>query len=157
MATAGTFTLDNTIVAQNFAGPANFLGGMDPDIMATVNSGSGDFIGIKDGNLTFTSGTGNQVGTSTSPLNAQLGPLQNNGGPVAGAPTATQTVPTEAPLPGSPVIDKGDNAAVAPHDGRARAAPHHQRHGGYRGRRVPAAGHHDDGDHFGCGELRQLR
>ena len=112
--TAGTFTLNNSIVAQNFAGPANFVGGMDPDIMATVNSASGDFIGIKDVDLTITTGTGNQVGSLTAPLYAQLGPLQNNGGPIAGAPTSTQTVPTEAPLPGSPVIDNGDNALSLP-------------------------------------------
>ncbi len=113
-ATAGTVTIDNTIVAQNFAGPANFLGGMSPDVMATVHEGSGDFIGINDGNLTFTTGSSNQVGTPTSPLNPQLGPLQNNGGPAAGIPTATQTVPTEAPLLGSPVIDKGVNLPSLP-------------------------------------------
>jgi hypothetical protein len=38
-----------------------------------------------------------------------LGPLQDNTGPLAGAPTAARTVPTEAPLPGSPVIDTGVN------------------------------------------------
>ena len=113
-ATAGTVTIDNTIVAQNFAGPANFLGGMGPDVMATVSEGSGDFIGINDGNLTFTTGSSNQVGTPTSPLNPQLGPLQNNGGPLAGLPTAAQTVPTVAPLLGSPVIDKGVNLAQLP-------------------------------------------
>jgi hypothetical protein len=112
--TAGTFTLNNSIVAQNFAGPANFVGGMDPDIMATINSASGDFIGINDADLTITSGTGNQVGSLTTPLDAQLGPLQNNGGPGAGAPASTETVPTEAPLPGSPVIDTGDNALSLP-------------------------------------------
>jgi len=113
-ATAGTVTIDNTIVAQNFAGPANFLGGMAPDVMATVHEGSGDLIGINDGNLTFTTGSSNQVGTPTSPLNPQLGPLQNNGGPAAGLATATQTVPTEAPLLGSPVIDKGVNLPLLP-------------------------------------------
>ena len=54
------------------------------------------------------------MGTPTSPLNPQLGPLQNNGGPAAGLPTATQTVPTEAPLLGSPVIDKGVNLPLLP-------------------------------------------
>jgi hypothetical protein len=101
-------------VAQNFAGPANFVGGTAPDIMATVASGTGDFIGINDGNLTFTTGSSNQVGTPANPLFAQLGPLQTNGGPLAGAPTVTQTVPSLAPLPGSPVIDKGVNLALLP-------------------------------------------
>ena len=154
--TAGTFTLDNSIVAQNFAGPANFVGGMDPDIMATVSAATGDFIGVKDVDLTLPAGTGNQVGTPTAPLNAQLGPLQNNGGPLAGSPTTTQTVPTErAPLPGSPVIDNGDNALSLPTTDQPRPAPRHQWHRGCRGRRVPAAGDQYDGDHLGCSELRQ--
>jgi hypothetical protein len=66
----GTLTLDNTIIAQNVAGPANFLGGTAPDVLATVTSGVGDFIGINDGNLTInTAGTSNQVGQPTMPLN----------------------------------------------------------------------------------------
>jgi hypothetical protein len=54
------------------------------------------------------------VGVPATPLFAQLGPLQNNGGPLAGAPTLAQTVPSEAPLPGSPVIDKGVNLPTLP-------------------------------------------
>src|SRR5262249_43076043 len=46
------FTLNNTIAAQNFAGPANFMGGTDPDVSGAVTAGSGNFIGIKDVNLT---------------------------------------------------------------------------------------------------------
>jgi hypothetical protein len=110
----GTFTLNNSIVAQNFAGPANFLGGTAPDIMATVTSGTGNFIGNNDGNLTFTTGSSNQVGTPTAPLFAELGPLQNNGGPLAGVSGATVTVPTEAPLAGSMVIDRGVNTGNLP-------------------------------------------
>jgi hypothetical protein len=110
----GTFTLNNTIVAQNFAGPANFVGGTAPDVMAKVTTGTGDFIGINDGNLTVTTGSSNQVGTPANPLDADLGPLQTNGGPLAGSPTVTQTVPTLAPLPGSPVIGKGVNLASLP-------------------------------------------
>src|SRR5262249_9426067 len=75
---------------------------------------TGDFVGINDGNLTFTTGSFNQVGVPANPLSAQLGPLQNNGGPLAGAPTVTQAVPTLAPLQGSPVIDKGVNLASLP-------------------------------------------
>jgi hypothetical protein len=117
MVMSPSFTLDNTIVAQNFAGPANFLEtNMGPDVMAAVTSGAGNFIGIGDTSLTgLTAGTsGNQIGTTTSPLNPELGPLQNNGGPAAGAPGATQTVATLAPLAGSPVIDKGVNLASLP-------------------------------------------
>jgi hypothetical protein len=102
------FNLNNTIVAGNFsngpgAGNAN-LGGTAPDIAARVTAGFGNFIGIGDANLTgITNGTGgNQVGTAAAPLFARLGPLQNNGGPTL----------TMAPLPGSPVIDRGVNNAV---------------------------------------------
>ena len=105
----GTFILNNTIVAGNFAGPTNFLGGTAPDIMATVTTGTGNLIGINDGSLTVTAGSSNQVGTPTNPIHVQLGPLQNNGGPLAGAPNVVQTVFTKAPLSGSPAIDRGVN------------------------------------------------
>jgi hypothetical protein len=99
------FMLNNTIVALNFAngGNMNFLGAA-PDVMAAITTGSGDFIGVSDANLTgLTNGiNANQVGTTANPLNPRLGPLQNNGGP-------TQT---EAPLPGSPVLDAGINTAL---------------------------------------------
>ena len=105
---AGTFTLDNTIVAGNFAGPMNFTGGMAPDIFAKVTTtapaSSGNFIGINDGNLTgLTNGaSGNQIGSATAPLIALLSPLQNNGGPT----------PTEISLLGSPVVNTGVAAVV---------------------------------------------
>jgi hypothetical protein len=107
--TSAAFTLNNTIVAQNqdnnnaaamnmnFQGPA-------PDVFAAVTTGSGNFIGIGDANLTgITNGSnGNRIGTVAAPLDPLLGPLQNNGG---------QT-PTRAPLPGSPVIDAGLGGVV---------------------------------------------
>jgi hypothetical protein len=40
-----------------------------------------------------------------------LGPLQDNGGPLAGAPGSEQVVPTIALLPGSSAIDAGDPSA----------------------------------------------
>jgi hypothetical protein len=115
LVTAGDFTLENTIVAQNVAGPANFLEtNMGPDVVATVNVTVGDFIGINDNQAVFTNPVGTQLNGTTVPMNPELGPLQNNGGPVAGAPGASQIVPTIAPLPGSPVIDKGVNVASLP-------------------------------------------
>jgi hypothetical protein len=60
--------------------------------------GNGDFSPFVNGS------NGDQVGTSLSPLDPKLGLLQNNGGP-------TQTM---MPLPGSPVIDAGQNASSAP-------------------------------------------
>ena len=46
---------------------------------------------------TFTPGPADQIGSSGSPIDPKLGPLQNNGGPTK----------THALLPGSPAIDKG--------------------------------------------------
>ena len=98
-------TLNNTIIAQNFSdnGLMNFLGA-PPDILAAVTAGSGNFIGIGDGNLTgLTNGTnGNHIGTAANPLDPLLGPLQNNG----------SATPTRAPLAGSPVIDAGVNGVI---------------------------------------------
>jgi hypothetical protein len=42
-----------------------------------------------------------------NPLDPQLGPLQNNGGPAIGAPGHTMTLQTQAPQPGSPAIGNG--------------------------------------------------
>src|SRR5207248_1223141 len=68
---------------------------------ATVGSSGGNN-GDESG---FTNGVnGDQVGTMTSPINALLGPLANNGGP-------TQT---HLLLPGSPAINAGSNANLPP-------------------------------------------
>jgi hypothetical protein len=87
-----------------FATATSMIVGGAPDILATVMTGSGNFIGINDGNLiNLPNGTnGNLVGTILAPLNPLLGPLQNNGGPT----------PTRAPLTGSPVIDAGINTVL---------------------------------------------
>jgi hypothetical protein len=111
---AGTLTLDNSIVAGNHAGAANFVGGMAPDILGTVASGTGNVIGVADAMVTFSMPGSNQVGTLAAPVLAQLGPLQNNGGSLAGASGSTETVPTEAPIAGSPAIDRGVNLASLP-------------------------------------------
>jgi hypothetical protein len=97
-----TFTMSNTIVAQNVATGA----GAPPDIRGTVAAGSvNNLVGIGTAALLgITNGlNGNQIGTAASPINPLLGPLQDNGGPTL----------TRAPLPGSPVINAGSNAAAA--------------------------------------------
>jgi hypothetical protein len=102
---SASFTLNNTIVAGNFSNSTgmNFQG-IAPDVFAAVTTGNGNFIGIGDANLTgITNGTNsNQIGTAAAPLHALLGPLQNNGGPT----------PTEAPLPGSPIIGTGVSGVI---------------------------------------------
>jgi hypothetical protein len=89
--TSAAFTLQNTIVAGNFsnAGGMNFQGAT-PDLLGTPTTALANFIGG----------------------DPRLGPLQNNGGPVVGGLNLTQTLPTEAPLAGSPVIDAGGNAVI---------------------------------------------
>jgi hypothetical protein len=78
--------------------------GTAPDVFAAVTTGNGNFIGIGDANLTgITNGAnGNHIGTTAAPLIPLLGPLENNGGPT----------PTEAPLPGSPVIGTGVSGVI---------------------------------------------
>jgi hypothetical protein len=94
-ASAGTSTLDNTIVAQNTH--LIVSGSVPDDIAGTVSSASKfDLIGT-GGPGGLTNGVnGNQVGVA----NPVLGPLANNGG----------AAPTIALLPGSPAINAGSNA-----------------------------------------------
>jgi len=102
--TAGSMVdIGNTIIAGNRAstGPdANNPAGR------FIDSG-GNLIGIAgpdSGNTGFTNGT--QRGSVTMPLDAMLGPLQNNNGPVVGW-TSEQVLPTESLLSGSPAIHRG--------------------------------------------------
>jgi CSLREA domain-containing protein len=85
-----TTHLQDTLVADN-TGP-NFV---TTDMNASLVSDGYNL--DSDG----TSGFSNNdiVGTAGSPINAMLGPLQDNGGPTF----------TQALLPGSPAIDKGKN------------------------------------------------
>jgi hypothetical protein len=103
-----TVTLGNTIVVDNsgnqfgIAGAADAAGGPDVFISQGYNLSSD------------ASGSLSQPGDlqNTEPL---LGPLQDNGGPLAGAPGSQQVVPTMALLPGSPAINAGSKAlAVDP-------------------------------------------
>jgi hypothetical protein len=110
---SGSTSLANTLIAQNAAAPGQGVeagisspGGSPgssggPDVYGTVASSDHDLIGDgTDSNLSNGS-NGDRVGTTASPINPNLGPLQNNGGP-------TETM---ALLSGSPAIDKGDNNA----------------------------------------------
>ncbi len=93
-ASSATFVVRNSIVAGN-------LGTATPDISGSFTSDGYNLIGKSDGGIGFTNDVnGDQVGTSAMPINPQIGPLQNNGGP-------TQT---HALLPGSPAIDAGNPA-----------------------------------------------
>jgi predicted outer membrane repeat protein len=106
---SGTFSLNSTIVAGNSA-----TNSPDLHLSSSGNiAGNNNLIGVADvGNFTLT-GTGNQTGTKTSPLDANLGALTNNGGPTL----------THLPLRGSPAINKGNNAAGLTFDQRGSGFP----------------------------------
>jgi FG-GAP repeat len=87
-------SMANTIVAANSAG-------LGPDVDASITA-SGCLIGDDDSLTLGVNSTADQLGFAGGPINLDLGPLANYGGP-------TQTM---ALLPGSPGIDKGDNAFV---------------------------------------------
>jgi predicted outer membrane repeat protein len=92
----------NSIIANNYSPFGN------GDVFGLFTSEGHNLIGV--GTPDFTA-PGDQAGTSGEPLDPMLGDLRNNGGP-------TQT---HAPLPGSPVIDKGDNAGAPATDQRGVA------------------------------------
>ena len=100
---SGSLEVKNTIVAGN----TGTAGGLD--VSGAFTSRGHNLIGNVGTATGFANGTnGDLVGTSGSPLDAKLGPLQNNGGP-----TQTRT-----PLAGSQAIDAGDDAGVAAVDQR---------------------------------------
>ncbi|MDT5123532.1 MAG: hypothetical protein QOC96_3014, partial [Acidobacteriota bacterium] len=88
-------TVKNTIIAGNSV-PS---GGVGPDLSGPFNSQDYNLFGNTSGATINGTTTHNITGVS-----ANLGPLQNNGGP-------TQTM---QPLPGSPAINAGDPANLPP-------------------------------------------
>src|SRR5262249_51510562 len=102
----GTFTLNSTLVATNTA-PAAANG---PDLDSYADADNGAFvsqgynlIGIGDGAIGCTNGvSGDQVGTSSAPIDAGLGTLSVYGGNTAVYPL----------LFGSPAIDAGGSTAL---------------------------------------------
>jgi len=89
-----TVNLRNTIVAGNI----DSSGGNAPDIEGTITSQGYNLIGDGSGG-TITATSGDQIGSSTSPINALLAPLANNGGPTF----------THALMADSPAINTGNN------------------------------------------------
>jgi uncharacterized repeat protein (TIGR01451 family) len=92
---AATVDVKNTIIAGNSVA----AGGSGPDLSGTFNSQDYNLIGSTSGATIQGTTTHNITGVS-----ANLGPLQNNGGP-------TQTM---QPLPGSPAINAGDPNNLPP-------------------------------------------
>jgi hypothetical protein len=97
----GTLSLQNTIIAHNFG---NFEGTDFFNDAGSVTDLGGNLVGVGPvAGLTLPS---NQVGTTASPIDPQLGGPQNNGGPSVGAPGNTTPLESEALLAGSPAIGK---------------------------------------------------
>jgi hypothetical protein len=94
---SGTFNLGSSIVAGNSASSGG------PDISGAVNSLGHNLVGDGTG-ATGLTGTGDQVGTSASPINPLLNALAYNGGP-------TQTMSLQA---SSPTISKGNCSLSSP-------------------------------------------
>ncbi len=94
---AGSVTVSSSLVAENVGSG----GGKDVD--GAFTSGGYNLIGTADHSSGFT-GSGDQIGTDASPINAQLGGLANYGGD-------TDNVALNV---GSPAIDHGSDA-IAPH------------------------------------------
>ncbi|HEV7894110.1 MAG TPA: choice-of-anchor Q domain-containing protein [Pyrinomonadaceae bacterium] len=90
----GQLTLRSTIVAKNMASSG-------PDIDGSAISQGFNLVG-NDAGLSMGRVAGDRIGTSSSPIDPLLGPLQNNGG-------RTQT---HALLGGSPAIDAGDDSVA---------------------------------------------
>jgi hypothetical protein len=88
---SGVSTPSNSIIAGNTA-PSS------PDVIGTFSSFGNNVIGDGTGATGLANGAnGDQVGSSAAPINALLGALANNGGPLQ----------TMLPLPGSPAICNG--------------------------------------------------
>ncbi len=112
---------------------------------AQVSSQGGNLIGdgTAGGFTIFPAGTpnakGDFVGTPANYLNPQLGPLTNNGGPLAGAPGSQQVVPTEAPSPGSLAIGNGiaNGAPITDERGFNRVVNGHTDIGAFQFQDVP--------------------
>jgi hypothetical protein len=98
-----TLNIRNSIIAGNSAR----YGG--PDLCGALTSSGYNLIGDGSGDTGFDAT--DLVGTDSVPINPQLGPLQNNGGP-------TQTM---ALLAGSPALNAGDPAQLGVADQRGVA------------------------------------
>ena len=105
-----TLMVNNTIIAGNTGNISNDIQG--PIATTSSNNLIGNGAGITD---LSSLNSANLIGTSTSPINPDLGPLQNNGGP-------TETMGL---LPGSPAIGTGSVALDLglPYDQRGASYP----------------------------------
>jgi Zn-dependent metalloprotease len=104
----GNVTFQNTIISSNgIYGDCYKYTGI---IIGTITSQGYNLIGKNTG-CSFIATSGDLIGTSVSPINAYLTPLQGNGGPTF----------THALMEGSPAIDAGNPAAPGSGGGACEA------------------------------------
>ncbi len=109
--TGGVLNVQGTIIAEDTAaGAASDFA----YVAGTVTDGGGNLLGS-------TSGDGGEFGSGTIVGDPKLGPLLDNGGFRAGAPSSSQVIPTQALLPGSPAFAKGVAAGAPNTDERGFA------------------------------------
>jgi hypothetical protein len=110
--TAGSVTINSTIVAHNLVGAA---AGTPSDIAGTVQASSSyNLVGVDTGLSGIASGSnGNQIGTAGAPLDAGLLPLSDNGGYNR----------THALRPDSPALDTSSSPACGVADQRLLDRP----------------------------------
>lgn len=114
---AGTATIVSTILAGNAVGTTSPVANDATGTLAAA--GANNLVGVDTGLTGITNGTNsNQIGTAASPIDPLIGPLQNNGGFVAGVPGNTSPILTHALLTGSPARDAGSNPASLTNDER---------------------------------------
>jgi len=114
-ATNASVALRSSLQASNQAGAGGTGGtgsttagapgtaGSGPDLYGSFTSQGHNLLGQADGSSGLTDGVNNDlVGSTATPLNPGLGPLQNNGG-------NTSTMPL---LSGSPALEAGDDALL---------------------------------------------
>jgi hypothetical protein len=117
----GTVVVENTILSGNTAAgsPSDYT-----YTAGTLTDQGGNLLGT-------TAGDGGKFGASTIVGDPKLGPLVDNGGPRAGAPSTSQVVPTQALLPGSPAIGKGVASGAPTIDERGFKRPSNPSIGAY--------------------------
>jgi uncharacterized repeat protein (TIGR01451 family) len=96
----------NSVISGNAldTSPAPNLPSGGPDVSAVAAMAAFNLMSNGSGLTISGPNQGNLIGTSANPLDPQLGPLQDNGGPTF----------TRLPLDGSPLINAGDPAFVPP-------------------------------------------
>ncbi|MGD8457423.1 MAG: M4 family metallopeptidase [Anaerolineales bacterium] len=116
---AGSVSIQNSIVARNYIDNTGDWGDCHGDITSTGYN----LVGV-DTDCTYSSSTGDLVGTGASPINPFLSPLQDNGGPTLthalnnGSPAINAGSPT-APGSGGSACEATDQREITrPVDGR---------------------------------------